>query len=286
MARQGGPPLRDTITRVLRSYGLSRGGHSAAADSVAPTAPAAPEFTDTDFDAAAWDRGEWQALSAAGVRRVVMRRLPSAAIPLSPHEPDAPMYRAVIAAPQDPDRHELQQLHDQGARGVRFGLNNAADPHAMLSYADRIVTLGWHVEIGLPAVHKTRPLENAEWVLTQMPVSVCFSGVAGFVAERSPDDAELTLLLDLVSMGRFWLKISGAEVAAAAAPARETLGRFVEAMMAVRDDRLVWGTGSAPHPTDVGAHVASALDTLSQWVPDSDRRNRILWSNAATLYRF
>src|SRR5262249_46316776 len=134
VARQGGPPLRDTIARVLRSYGLSRGGHSSTASSFAPTVSDAPQFTDTDFDAAAWDRG--RALGAAGIRRVVMRRLPSVSIPLSPDDGEAPVYHAVIAAPDNPDRYAVQKLHDQGVRGVRFGLNNAADPHTMLNYAD------------------------------------------------------------------------------------------------------------------------------------------------------
>src|SRR5262249_39224912 len=114
---------------------------------------------------------------------------------------------------------------------------------------------------------------------------VCFSALAGFLAGRAPDDSEIKLLLELVGMGRFWLKMTGVEAAAAPAT-QEMLRRFVDAALATRDDRLVWGSGSPAAATDVAAHIASALEALRQWVPDEPRRSRILQSSAATLYRF
>ena len=191
--------------------------------------------------------------------------------------------RAVIEPPSRADRAALQQLNDQGVRGLRFRLDATCDPHTILSWAERIVTLDWHVEVELPDVADTPSLTDAEWVLLQVPVPTCFSGLAGFVAARQ---AESTLLLELIEMGRFWLKLSGTEIAAAKPPTRDALRRLVSAAMTLRQDRLVWGSGPSLPSEDLQAHIDTAIETLRRFLPDAASRNRVLWSNPATLYRF
>jgi len=191
--------------------------------------------------------------------------------------------RAVIEPPSRTDRAALQQLNDQGVRGLRFRLDAGCDPHAILSWAERIVTLGWHVEVELPDVADAPRLRDAEWVLLQVPVPTCFSGLAGFVAARQADSA---LLLEFVQMGRFWLKLSGSEIAGAKPPTREALRRLVDAAMAVRQDRLVWGSGPTLPREDLQKHMETAIATLRQSLPDAASSNRVLWSNPAALYQF
>jgi predicted TIM-barrel fold metal-dependent hydrolase len=277
--------LRETITRVLRSYGLSSRGTLAGATAFADK-PDERQFTDADLDVGAFDRDDWHDLGAAGMRRVVVRRLPATDIPLSPDDSDLPALRAVINPPPDADRHTLQALHDRGVRGLRFVLDRRRDPYSILACAERVVSLGWHIEVELPDGRSAQPLGDAEWVLMQLPVPTCFSGLAGFLAHRDTDDAEAAFLLELVQMGRFWLKLSGAEIATARVSTRDALRRLVHAAMAVRDDRLVWGSGSSSASGEMRARVDAALQTLREWLPDDVKQSRVLWSNPAALYRF
>jgi len=184
--------LRETIARVLRSYGLSSRGRRA--EPAAPTTgPAAQDLTqditDADFDAAAW-HGEHSALPYSGLRRVVVRELPSPDAGI-----DAIALRAVIAPPVPTDHLTLQQLNDKGVRGLRFRLAATNDLQAIAGWAERIVALGWHVEVELPDAPDAPALTEAEWVLLQLPVPTCFSGLAGYLAAHA---AEAAFLVELV----------------------------------------------------------------------------------------
>jgi predicted TIM-barrel fold metal-dependent hydrolase len=268
--------LRETIARVLRSYGLSP--RSAGAEPTASAIDSAAQtITDTDFDAAAW-RGADKTPPYAGLRRVVVRDVPP-----PDASADAMAVRAVIAPPAPTDRLALQRLHDQGVRGLRFRLGGGCNPRAITEWAERIVALGWHVEIELPDAGDAPLLTEAEWTLLQLPVPTCFHGLAGYLAARK---AEAALLVELVEMGRFWLKLSGTEIAGAAPATRDALQRLVDAAMTARGDRLVWGSGPTAPREDLSAHIDSAIATLRQLLPDAASRNRVLWSNPAALYGF
>lgn len=271
--------MRETIARVLRSYGLSpRGADPEAA--VLPADAADQALTDTDFDAVAWQSAG--GLRRSGLRRVVVRELPDAEAALD----GTIAMRAVIAPPPAADRSALQQLNDQGVQGLRFTLDGCCDPDCIVSWAERIVALGWHVEVELPAGPSASQLADAEWALLQAPVPTCFSGLAGFLRERGPDDAETAFLLELVEMGRFWLKLSGAEIAGAEPATRDALHRLVNAAMSMREDRLVWGSGRPSASCAPGNHLDTMIGMLRQLLPDAASRSRVLWSNPAALYHF
>ena len=81
--------MRETIARVLRSYGLSRsaaaeGGHFAAEP------PGAPTCIDADHHPDSWDSGAWQRLEASGVCGVVLHTIPDGNVSLSPETEQAP----------------------------------------------------------------------------------------------------------------------------------------------------------------------------------------------------
>jgi len=258
--------------------------HDAAASDVATDDQAVTQaITDADFDAAAW-RGAGRALQPIGLRRVVVRELSQA-----DGSADTMAVRAVIAPPSRTDHLALQRLHERGVRGLRFRLDAACDADMILSWAERVCALRWHVEVELPAASDTLRLTDAEWPLLQVPVPTCFSGLAGFVAAH---EAEAAFLLELVEMGRFWLKLSGTEIAGAKPPARDALRQLIDAAMTVRADRLVWGSGpSSPRQDfrghkDLQKHLDTAIDGLRQLLPDAANRSRVLWSNPAALYGF
>jgi predicted TIM-barrel fold metal-dependent hydrolase len=245
-----------------------------------PVDRADQSLTDTDFDTAALQRAG--AMCRSGLRRVVVRELPQTDGAVN----GSIAMRAVIAPPPSADRSALQDLDDQGVQGLRFTLDAGSDPHAILGWAERIVALGWHVEVELPNGTTASRLTNAEWALLQAPVPTCFSGLAGFLATRDADDADIAFLLELIEIGRFWLKLSGAEVAGAEPATRDALHRLVNAAMSVREDRLVWGSGQPSAAGNPEQHLDTMIGTLRELVPDPTSRSRVLWSNPAALYHF
>jgi predicted TIM-barrel fold metal-dependent hydrolase len=278
--------LRETLTRVLRSYRLARG--DAAADFLSLPSTSPQQKTDCDFDADAWDRGEGLALATAGIGRVVLSRLPAADTSLLPlAESSQPAWRAVIAVPGDTGRASLAALHAFGVRGVRVDLGSTAadslDP--LLQLADRIVPFGWHLEIRMAAPCAGRALAKAEWRLMQFPLAVCFSGIGRLGQGRRADNAELDFLLGMVQLGRYWLKFSSSDVTPPQLKLWDEPPPLAHLLQTARKDRLIWGSGK--QPLGGGAtHLASGLAMLDKCLPHPGDQERVLVENPARLYGF
>lgn len=273
--------MRETLTRVLRTYGLARGANAAGLLSLPSTALK----TDCDFDPDVWDRGEQQLLAASGVGRVVLSRLPAMGATRLPVADGAqPAWRAVIDLPQDTSKEALTALHAVGVRGVRFEFGGPAgdslDP--LLQFADRIVPLGWHVEIKMGAPGAARALAKAEWRLMQFPLAVCFSGLGTHRQDRHA--AAFEFVLEMMQLGRYWLKLSNNDLAAPQLKLWDEPSPLGRALQAVRKDRLIWGSGKKPDGD--GAYLASGLAMLEKCVPNPGDREQVLADNPATLYGF
>jgi predicted TIM-barrel fold metal-dependent hydrolase len=276
--------LRETLTRVLRTYGLTRGEDAAGLLSLSTTTS---QKTDCDFDADAWDRGDQLALAASGIGRVVMSRLPVMGASLAPIAGTVqPLWRVVIDLPDDAGRTSLTALYARGVRGVRFCVGAAGESLApVLRLADRLVPLGWHIELNVALPGAGRALAKAEWGLMQLPLAVCFSGLGGFRQGRRADDADLQFLLGMVQLGRFWLKLSGDDLTPPQLKLWDEPSPLARALQAVRKDRLIWGSGKQAGGDSAG-HVASGLATLEKAVPHPADREQILVDNPARLYGF
>jgi predicted TIM-barrel fold metal-dependent hydrolase len=270
----GGLPMSEAFMRTTRPK---------PADDDATTADA--NWTDCDLASFVPERAD--TLAASGITRAVIGRLPNRSATLSPEpEQDLIATRFVIDAPPDPDPATLRDLHAQGVRGIRFTVAADADQARSqlddaLRYADRIAGLPWHVEFDLGSSHVALLAAN-EWTLTRFPVAICLSRFADFACRRNLDDPDIGFMLALLQMGRTWLKWSGADV-------HDALQAFISAAIAVRRDRLLWGSG-IPAASDAGqdraSHVSRALALLTQWIPDRDERDAVLTANPSLLYGF
>jgi predicted TIM-barrel fold metal-dependent hydrolase len=277
--------LRETLTRVLRTYGLTRGEDAAGSLPVSATTSAK---ADCDFDAEAWDRGEQLALIASGIGRVVMNRLPVMGASLAPVAGMVqPLWRVVVDLPDDTGSTALAALHRRGVRGLRFaiGCDGLDGLDQILRLADRVVSLGWHIELDVASPGAARALAKAEWRLMQLPLAVCFSGLGAFRQGRRADDADLQFLFGMVQLGRFWLKVSGDDLTPPQLKLWDEPSTLARALSSVRKDRLIWGSGRHGGG-DIATHVAAGLATLEKAVPHPADREQILVDNPARLYAF
>jgi predicted TIM-barrel fold metal-dependent hydrolase len=284
--------LRETLTRVLRTYGLGRGESAAGLIAI----PAAAPKTDCDFDPDAWDRGEQHMLGASGIGRVVLSRLPASRLPAmsatrlplsasAQPNPAEPTWRAVIDLPQDTSRASLAALHAVGVRGVRIdpGAASTDGLDALLRFAERIVPFGWHIEFKVRTAGAARTLAKAEWRLMQFPLAVCFSGLGGHREPRGT--AEFDFLLGMVQLGRYWLKLSANDLAAPQLKLWDEPPQLAHALQAVRKDRLIWGSGRTL-AGDGAMHIASGLALLDKCLPHPGDQQQVLVDNPARLYDF
>ncbi|MDR3465865.1 MAG: hypothetical protein P4M07_07970 [Xanthobacteraceae bacterium] len=243
---------------------------------------AAAGFTDCDLDPQALD-GDPAALDMV---RAVRHGFPDDHAPLSPQADrlDRTAIRYVIDGPA-PDLAALDHLHTLGVRGIRHRLaDDAATLAAQLETigrdADAIAPLGWHIEL-VPGRDLSTLLRH-EWELTTLPVVLCLSGLPAHVARFEADDEVLGFVLDLLHMGRTYVALGGLETG-------ERLRRFTNAALAVRSDRLLWGSGSAAPALSAGdrhGRIARSLAVLLRMIPDEDDRAAVLVQNPARLYGF
>jgi D-galactarolactone isomerase len=194
--------------------------------------------------------------------------------------------RGVAVTKKDVSPKELQQLHDDGMRGLRFYLivedfkmNDAPQ------MARRIAPFGWHLQVQ----DRGNWLPEAIPILEKLPVDVVIDHIGRTPPENGVNDPGFKALLRLMETGRCWVKISAPYLASTEGPPHYAdVGDKVRALVSIRPDRLVWAA-NWPHPNHTPSNKpeeADCLDVLLEWVPNTAIRNVILADNPAALYGF
>lgn len=246
-----------------------------------PRSIVARGYTDCDFD---WLPAATDTIAMPRMAGAVCHGIPTDEATLAPHLPFAADRLRYVIDGGALDTATLHQLHDRGARAIRHRLPAAAQAAEWLAAlhadADRLAPLGWHIELAVGA--DLSALATFEWELLQLPVALCLTDISAAVARLGVADEGVGLLLDLLHMGRSWIKLGGAI-------RYEALRGFVNAALAVRSDRLLWGSGGDEPtrlPADHARQIATRLAVLERLIPDEDDRAAVLVENPARLYGF
>lgn len=194
--------------------------------------------------------------------------------------------RAVVVVPPSITDDELAALHGLGARGIRINRRNPGglSLEDLARLAARISAFGWHIQL---QVTIGEGFSLAPIVRT-CPVPVVLDHM-GFLTPGLPlDGAPLAEVLELLSEGRLWVKLSAPYRLCRRGPdGYAALRPFVSALVACRPDRLLWAT-DWPH-TELFDDVPDDLDPaqfLGLDLADEATRQRVLVDNPATLYGF
>lgn len=196
-------------------------------------------------------------------------------------------YAGVAMIDESHTDEDLAAMHRLGVRGVRFNfvahLGGAPDLGSFRRLIDRVVPLGWHVELHFDAVDLPRHRD----LLAELPVPFIIDHMARVRAADGLDQEPFRNLLHLLAMNsRAWVKISGAErITTGGAPYADVVP-FARALVEAVPDRVLWGT-DWPHPNVTEMpDDGDLVDLLADFVPDERTRNRILVDNPAVLYDF
>jgi len=196
--------------------------------------------------------------------------------------------RVVVALRADTPDAALDELHEGGARGVRFtiGHRGTVPLEDLALLAPRLARRGWHVQLHVfEGAHAE--LVAAEPLLRELPIDVVIDHMGSLVPALGVQQPGFQALLRLLRTGRAWTKLSCGYRMSAMPPPYSDMVPFVQALLAERTDRLVWASdwphvffkGRMPNTTDL-------LDCLATWVPDEMVRHQILVDNPARLYGF
>ncbi len=192
--------------------------------------------------------------------------------------------RAVGVLSTDTTDAEIEKLHAAGTRGTRVNIlfaggSQLADAEAL---ALRIKPYGWHIQF---LVDVAAQPEIPAWA-AKLGVPVVFDHF-GHPSVPDVNNPGFKNMCALVKEGTAWVKLSGAYRVVSPDNKWEAIAPFVDAMLATRTDRLVWGT-DWPHP-NIPAPMPNdgdIADAVFRWLPDAALRQQILVKNPEVLYDF
>ncbi|MBV8923973.1 MAG: amidohydrolase family protein [Bradyrhizobium sp.] len=209
--------------------------------------------------------------------------------------------RGVAVIDDKTSEADLDAMQAAGFRGIRLNLATGGvnDPNVgrtrYSAAIERVKARGWHVQL-----YTTLPMISAikDLVLVS-PVPAVFDHFGGAVAADGPGQPGFADLLELVKLGKAYVKISGAYRASKLAPDYPDAAPLAQALIAANAERIIWGS-DWPHPDSVtppGKPVTDVtplyqiddgalFNQLPVWAPDAGVRKTILVDNPARLYGF
>lgn len=196
--------------------------------------------------------------------------------------------RGVAGLRPDVTAREIEQLHNGGMRGVRLStmVKGYGGPELLEVIGLRIKPFGWHVQLH---VEKNAELAELEQRLLAHPTPIVFDHLGRVRGGEGVNAPGFQALLRIIQQrDDCWVKISSwYRLSDSGPPAYGDMRPLVDALVATRPDRLVWGS-NWPHPVWRGLmpNDGDLLDLLSEWVADAATRERILVANPARLYGF
>ena len=194
-------------------------------------------------------------------------------------------FRAIIVPAPDLTDSDLDRLHQQGVRGIRYILAHPGglDLAGLERDADRARARGWHLEF----LAKGPQLIELEDRLAKLSCPISFDHMAFINPSDGIAQPAFQALLRLLSNGNTWAKFSGAYRAAGQSERYDALLPMAQAIVDINPDRIVWGS-DWPHVGQMTQmpKTTPLLNLLQDWAPSDELRRKILVDNATALYGF
>ncbi|MGE8059513.1 amidohydrolase family protein [Pseudomonas sp. NPDC089547] len=206
--------------------------------------------------------------------------------------------RGVAVVEEGIEDTKLAELHAAGIRGVRLNLEvkGGADLTAVSanldSLAERLAPLGWHIQM----YANLETIKALAQTLRKLPVPVVFDHYGHLDAAKGLHQEGYEEMVSLLREGRIHVKLS-ALYRVSLQDDYADVEQFAKALVAIRPDRLLWGS-DFPHTMPPAGTTRSkdklelfrnedngrALNCLLKWVDDQAVIRQILVDNPAQLY--
>ena len=195
--------------------------------------------------------------------------------------------RGVATVKQDVTDAELSALDAAGVRGVRFNfvkrLVDTTPRDTLLSIAERIKPLGWHIVIYFEA----QELPELYDFFTSLPTPVVVDHMGRPDVTQPVDGPQFELFIKLLrEHTNFWSKVSCPERLSRSGPdAYDDVVPFARRVVETFPDRVLWGT-DWPHP-NLKSHMpddGKLVDFIPRLAPTAELQRKLLVDNPMALY--
>lgn len=181
---------------------------------------------------------------------------------------------------------ELREMHDAGARGVRFNfvkrLVDATPKDVFLSIADKIKGFGWHIVVYFEA----QDLEELAPFLRQLPTTVVVDHMGRPDVTKGVDHPDFERFVDLMAQNEnIWTKVTCPERLTVAGPPYDDVVDYAARIVDLFPDRVLWGT-DWPHP-NMKSHMpddGALVDYIPKIASTSEQQRKLLVENPMRLY--
>jgi 2-pyrone-4,6-dicarboxylate lactonase len=197
--------------------------------------------------------------------------------------------RGMIRANPDLTEQDNKALNARGVRGVRFNfirrLKGEFDKDRFERIVSRMAPLPWVIDL------HTEPqiIEERADLLRSLPLPIVIDHFGLIDANKGLQQPAFLTLLQLLSEGNVWVKISSADRQMVRGSRYEEVVAMAHKLTAHRPDRLIWGT-DWPHSFvwEAGkmANDGDLMNMLPDFAPDEEIRRKILVDNPAKLFGF
>lgn len=200
--------------------------------------------------------------------------------------------RGVVTVRESVTDDELQHLHENGVRGVRFNfvkrLVDTRPTAALESVAARIAKFGWHIVMYFEA----EDIAELTPVIARQKIPVVIDHMARPDVSRDPDGPEFGQFIELMKQhSHVWTKVSCPERLTKNLPITgvdanyDDVLPFSRAIVDLFPQRVLWGT-DWPHP-NMKSHMPDdgiLVDQIAKIAPSVAAQKQLLIDNPEQLY--
>jgi len=182
---------------------------------------------------------------------------------------------------------ELHVLDAAGVRGVRFNfvkrLVKVTPAAVLMSLAERIARLGWHLVIYLEAADLA---DYADFIVS-LPTTVVFDHMARPDVSQPVDGDDFQRFVTLLQAhSHLWTKVTCPErLSISGPPGYDDFVPFARCLVENFPDRVLWGT-DWPHP-NMKSHMpddGQLVDMIPRIATSREQQQQLLVDNPVALY--
>jgi 2-pyrone-4,6-dicarboxylate lactonase len=185
---------------------------------------------------------------------------------------------------------ELESLHSNGVRGVRFAETSGANGQRFAgsvgldqfaALAPRLRSLGWHAVVWAGIDRLAQELPN----LLQQGVPVVVDHMGALNVREGTQDPSFQSLLAHLACGHLWVKMCVPRNSSRF-PTYEDVRPFHQLLIERNPDRLLWGSDwPFLRMGDQTPTVAQLIDLFDDWVGDETIRTKVFVDGPSILYQ-
>ena len=198
--------------------------------------------------------------------------------------------RGIVDIDENAPDAELERLDALGVRGVRINVSPVKPFEAGFAaklvprierLAGRCAEVGWQLDFLTPGWLTAELMPT----LAKLKLDFTIAHFGMFLAKESVQQAGFRQLLDLIRLGRCYVKLTGV-YRMSVAKGFADVAPMARALIEAAADRVIWGS-DYPHLSFAEKVGSIELwNLLGKWAPEETLRRRILVDNPQRLFKF